>query len=269
MARSGTVRVARGTPQDHEALRWFSLARPDQMGAQVAVFRNRISGATWAKGTALGGCIGVAMAILVVLIAPPESSSAGPFVAFFLCVLLVDGILLALVLVARSYRHAVHEHGLVLTSPGSRTPEVVPWATLDPGRVFIPDSIRAHIRMPLASHRQRALFPPGLVINGWTNRPRGGPEIFEEFSSNYRYQPMPITSPFGWWQLSTGGDPRGMLETIESAMVADGYSASGLTDFALSRRVNARDMRTDPSLQAERALEDGVLGVPRRFRGST
>ena len=60
------------------------------------------------------------------------------------------------------------------------------------------------------------------------------------------------------------GDVGAFVRDLEAAMVADGYPAAGLTPFALSRSVDAGDLRRDPALQRERLLTDPVLGLPRR-----
>lgn len=248
-----------GTREDVEALAFFDGARPEQMGALVACFRGGVTGTMWAKAAVLGVVIGLMVSVLVLVFWPDERGSTVAMLSPVFVLGFVLTIVAVVALIARRYRHEVRRHGLVLRSLVGRA-EVVPWATVDPGRMFIGDSIRAATRMPLALHRQRAVFPPAVMVNGWTNRPRGSFEAFERFSGDYRYQPMPIDSPFGWWQLGVT-DVRSFLTVVESAMVADGYPATGLTRFVLSRRFTARDLRRDPRVPRERALEDPVLGL--------
>lgn len=250
---------AGGDPQDHESLAWFSGAAPQQMGACVTQFRGGFAGSVWAKGACLGIVCGLGVFVFALLAAPAHGLVVGS-VGLLLVLLLTAAILVAAALLARRYHHNVHQHGLVLTGPKGDV-HAIPWATVDPGRIFIATSTRAMTRMPLALHRQRAFFAPGVVLNGWTDRPKGTHAAFEAFSSGYRHQPMPKDSPFGWWQLGVA-DPRELLAAIESAMVADGYPAAGLTSFALSRRFAAGDLRRNPALQEERALTDPPIGLP-------
>lgn len=252
---------AGGTAQDHAVLAWFSAAGPAQMGPRRAAFRSGLTAAIWAKGVALGLGAGLVVALLV-LLAAPDGGAGAAFLGLVAVVLLVIAILVVLSVVARRYRHDVHAHGLVLSGPGGGV-EVLPWATVDPGRVLVGASTRSMTRMPVALHRQRAVFAPAVVLNGWTNRPTGSHQAFEAFSSGYRSQPQASDSPFGWWQLGVT-DPAAFLQAVEAAMVADGYPAAGLTPFALSRKVTARDLRRDPGLQRERLLTDPVIGLPRR-----
>ena len=235
------------------------------MGPRLARFRGGVTAIVWAKAALLTAVVSVAFLALLALLGPSGVSLTNVWVT-----LLSVGAVVALVmafsaLAAHMFRYDVHRHGLVLFAPplpgyGS-DPEVVPWATIDPGRTFIGMSVRSGIRMPVALHRQRATFPPAVMINGWTNRPRGRNEALEAFSGGYRYQPMPSGSPFGWWQIGVT-DPEAFLDAVEAAMVAEGYPAAGLVRFALGRKVRARDMRRDPSLQAERQLSDPVVGLP-------
>lgn len=249
-----------GTPQDHEALAWFSGARPEQMGPLLASFRSGVVAAVWAKVVLTVAGVSLALVALTVAADPSVERTIAAVLAVVGLAAVVVVVMIVVALVARRYRHDVHAHGLVLHGPMANE-QVIPWATIDPGRVFIGRTLRAITRMPAALGRQRAMFAPAVMVNGWTSRPQGSNEVFEQFSADYRYQPRPIDSPFGWWQLGVT-DPRSFLMAIESAMVADGYPAAGLTPFALSRRYTARDLRRDPRIQQERALEDPVLGLP-------
>lgn len=234
-------------------------ARAD--GPRLVRFRVLVTAEYWAKAALAGVDASIALMTLQALLGPDGLTltiAAGLVVAVFVVLALV---MIVYALGTRMYRHDVHRHGLVLHAPGRSGPEVIPWATIDPGRTFIGTTIRSGTRMPAALHRQRAAFPPVVMINGWTKQPRGGIEAVEAFTSGYIYRPMPTGSPFGWWQLGVR-DPGTFLAAIEAAMVADGHLAAGLTHFALGRKVTARDMRCDPSLQQERRLIDPVLGLP-------
>lgn len=254
-----------GTPADHEALAWFSSATPGRMGPLVARFRGGIGVGAWVRIVGVGLGVGVVLGVLVLLLAPGAAlvaAVAACAVTVVVAVLAATGALLA----ARRYRYDVHAHGLVLRGLRGGY-DVLPWASLDPGRVFIARSVRAMTRMPIALHRQRAAFPPGVVLNGWTNSPTGTHEAVEAFAGGYRYQPTAGETPFGWWQLGVT-DPAALLGAIEHAMVADGYAAAGLTPFALSRRYSAGDLRRDPTIQRERQLTDPVIGLPTAARPS-
>ena len=250
-----------GTPQDHEALAWFSGATPEHMGPRVAGFHGCLTARAWASSLALCAVVVVTLGLLVALLSPE-----GPSVGLLLGVACtVGGIFFAIMVLvwalARATRQDVHQHGLVVRGAWGRR-EAIPWATIDPGRIFISKTVRSMTRMPLALHRQQAVLPPGVVVNGWTDRPLGSFPGLEAFSQGYRYQPAPSETPFGWWQLGTT-DPETFLRAVEAAMVADGYPAAGLTPFVLARRVTATDLRRAPELQRERMLTDPVLGLPR------
>lgn len=248
-----------GTPADHEALARFASATPEQMGPALARFRGGITAGASLRVVLLGLTAGVVLGALVLLLAPGEALVPA-VAAFVLAVVVAVVAAVAALLAARRYRYDVHAHGLVLRGLRGGY-DVIPWATLDPGRVFIARSVRAMTRMPVALHRQRAAFPPGLVLNGWTNRPTGTHEVVEAVSGGHRYQPMASDTPFGWWQLGVA-HPAALLGAIEQAMLADGYAAAGLTPFALSRRYSAGDLRRDPTIQRERRLADPAIGLP-------
>lgn len=204
-----------GTPQDHEALAWFSGATPEHMGPRLAGFHGGLTARAWTSSLALCAVVVVALGLLVALLSPE-----GPSVGLLL--------------------------GVACTAGG----------------IFLAMTVRSMTRMPLALHRQQAVLPPGIVVNGWTDRPLGSMPALEAFSQGYRYQPAPSETPFGWWQLGAT-DPEAFLRAVEAAMVADGYPAAGLTPFVLARRVSASDLRRAPELQRERMLTDPVLGLPR------
>lgn len=154
----------------------------------------------------------------------------------------------------------MHQHGLVLRSVGG-SPQVVPWASLDPGRAFVADSPRAVLRVPTTLQRQRAPVFPAVVVSGWCSRPQGGNRLVEAVAGDVQYRPRAGGSPFGWWQLGVG-DPARLLAEMEAAMTADGYPATGFARYVLGRRFTARDLRRHPVITAERELTDPVVGLP-------
>lgn len=251
-----------GTSQDHEALAWFASAQPQQMGPLVRSFRGGIAGRAWWRSLGTMLAFAAFLTVIALVAAPAETRASVIPGVLVLAVAVWAFVMVCAWATARLQRTAVHAHGLVVSAPGSG-PEAIPWATIDPGRIFVATTVRAMTRMPVALYRQQAVLPPGVVINGWTKRPLGGSLLAENLSSGYRYQPTPSDAPFGWWQIGAT-DPQALLSTIEAAMVADGYPAAGLTPFVLSRAVTARDLRREPALQAERGVTDPVIGLPAR-----
>lgn len=253
---------AGGTEADHEALARLSAAMPEQMGPRVASFRGGLTAGAWGRALALMLAVYVALVPLDILAgqgSPDPVRWLAMCAVFTACYL---PLLLVVLFLARRHHQDVHVHGLVVRGAWGAA-EAIPWASIDPGRIFIATTVRAMTRMPLALYRQQAVLPPGVIINGWTQRPQGRHAVFEAFSAGYRYQPQPGASPFGWWQLGVT-DPARFLASIEQAMLADGYRVAGLTPFVLSRQVSGTDLRRDPAMQAERALTDPVIGLPQR-----
>lgn len=176
-----------GTAHDHEATAWFSSARPEQMGPRLVRFRVPVAAEYWAKAALVGVAASIALMTLQALLGPDgltPTIAVGLVVAVFVVLALV---MIAYALGTRMYHHDVHRHGLVLHASGGSSLDVIPWATIDPGRTFIGTTIRSGTRLPVTLHRQRAAFPPVVMINGWTNRPRGGIEAVETFTSGYIY----------------------------------------------------------------------------------
>ncbi|WP_337059733.1 hypothetical protein [Kineococcus sp. G2] len=142
-------------------------------------------------------------------------------------------------------RHRVCEHGLVLGFRG-RSRYVVPWSTLDPGRVRVvhraPLIGRHRDESPSSPHYRTGLLTTrALAVNGL------------DTAGAHR-------SPFTWWVLGTRR-PQRLAEAIEAAMVADGYAAQGLAERARRQAVVARWGRPAREPLPERAATDPVLGV--------
>ena len=57
-----------GTPQDHEALAWFSGATPEHMGPRVAGFHGGLTARAWASSLALCAVVVVTLGLLLSLI---------------------------------------------------------------------------------------------------------------------------------------------------------------------------------------------------------
>ena len=106
----------------------------------------------------------VTLGLLVALLSPE-----GPSVGLLLGVACtVGGIFFAIMVLvwalARATRQDVHQHGLVVRGAWGRR-EAIPWATIDPGRIFIAKTVRSMTRMPLALHRQQARAQQGVALS--------------------------------------------------------------------------------------------------------
>ena len=164
-------------------------------------------------------------------------------------------------------RHRVCEHGLVL---GSRTRSryVVPWSSVDPGRVRVvrrsnfvarladmpPSS--PHYRVGMVSGTALALNGLDSAVDGWRHVP-GILEVTDARTPGSRWR----RTPFVWWLLGTRR-PEDLVRAIEDAMVADGYDAHGLADRALAQERTLRFGADDrPHPFPVREATDPVVGV--------
>jgi len=184
--------------------------------------------------------------------------------------LLMTGVWLFWVLVLAGVglieRHRVCEHGLVL-GWRTRSRYVVPWSSLDPGRVRVvrrsnllsripgmpPSS--PHYRVGMVSGTALALNGFDSAVEGWLQVP-GMLEVTDARSPGSRWR----RTPFVWWFLGTRR-PERLVRAIEDAMVADGYPAQGMADRALAQ---ARTLRWNPGTEhpfPAREATDPVLGV--------
>lgn len=152
-------------------------------------------------------------------------------------------------------RHRVCEHGLVLGFR-KRSDYVIPWATVDPGRIRVGKRMGLLGRrpeLPQTSPRYRVgVFAlDGVVVNGLDSAVR---------SSWSALDPDPVRTPFAWWLLATRRAPD-LLAAIERAMVADGYPAGGL---AARARAQAFTVGWTPAARSPippRLGTDPVIGV--------
>lgn len=222
-----------GTDEDHAVLESWAAATPADMGPVRVRFRGGVHGRVWTKGALLTLDLGLALGLLRALVGSPEGMTRDILAIFVGVAALVGVALLALVLVARRRRHDVHRGGLVLRATADAPAAVVPWASVDPGRVFIAPTTATATR-PVAAYVQRAVRPPAAVVNGAV-RGRGG--------------------PFGWWQMGVT-DPVAVLVAMESAMVAEGYPAQEMASRALFRETTLRAMGKDAATALDRALGD-------------
>lgn len=163
-------------------------------------------------------------------------------------------------------RHRVCEHGLVL-GWRTRSRYVVPWSSLDPGRVRVvrrsnllgrlpgmpPSS--PHYRVGMVSGTAVALNGFDSAVDGWLHVP-GMLEVTDARTPGSRWR----RTPFVWWFLGTRR-PERLVRAIEDAMVADGYPAHGMADRALAQERTLRwNPGTDDPFPARQAT-DPVIGV--------
>ncbi|WP_156374163.1 hypothetical protein [Cellulomonas sp. Leaf334] len=163
-------------------------------------------------------------------------------------------------------RHRVCEHGLVVGFR-TRSKYVIPWSTIDPGRVRVvrrPLLLGRREEMPTSSPHYRvgwlstrAVAVNGLdtAIDGWTRVPGLlGVTDAAELGGRARI------TPFVWWLLGTQR-PRELLEAMEAAMVADSYPAQGMAERALRQTVTLPWRPTPVSPVPPRYAIDPVIGV--------
>ncbi|MCD5315481.1 hypothetical protein [Kineosporia babensis] len=150
-----------------------------------------------------------------------------------------------IMLTAISYKQRVHEHGLVL-GPRWLQPLIIPWETIDPGRVHIVDNFSAaghHSEFnSIKRSNQAGLADSGLALNGFNTA---------------TWDPV-----FTYWLLGTHR-PEKLAEAIEKAMVQAGYDAQGLAANAVRTRVRAsRSKKGTALMPTTRGPFDPPLGVP-------
>ena len=149
---------------------------------------------------------------------------------------------LVLVIAGAVDRHRVCEKGLLLGWRG-RTRDIVPWSTVDPGRVRVVERAgllgRRHDTPASSPHfRTGLLVTRALSVNGidsahggWVGIP-GLLGVTDPVAPGARAR----STIFVNWLLGTP-DPVRLARAIEDAMVAEGYPARGLADAAASRAV--------------------------------
>lgn len=163
-------------------------------------------------------------------------------------------------------RHRVCEHGLVVGFR-TRSTYVVPWESIDPGRVRVvrrPLLLGRRPEMPGSSPHYRvgwfstqavALNGLDTAIDGWRRVP-GLLGVTDAAQLGGRAR----ITPFVWWLLGTQR-PRALLEAIEEAMVADGYDAQGLAERAVRQTVTLPWRPSAHSPVPPRYPADPVIGV--------
>ncbi|KQR17330.1 hypothetical protein [Cellulomonas sp. Leaf334] len=227
-----------GGPDDASLDRLLAVAdqgRQD-MGAVRATFRSWPGTVFWILAAVVvlpWGALAVAL---------PEAQgrivAAAVGCTFLLFVALLVGVGVA-------ERHRVCEHGLVV---GMRTksPFVIPWSTIDPGRVRVVrrsnllgrlpgrTSSSPHFRHGAASGTALALNGLDSALGGWRHLP-GVVEVTDAVRPGSRAR----RTPFVWWYLGSR-HPERIARAVEDAMVADGYPAQDLTDRAVAQGCTLR-----------------------------
>jgi hypothetical protein len=228
----------------------------DDMGRVLASFRPWPTARVWLIQLALS------LVFLLPLLLPVQDSWA-----ISLTLLLGQwAMVLTFLLAGAVDHHRVCEHGLVL-GWRRRSTLVVPWSTLDPGRVRILERssiLGRYDRVPATGphFRQGFLTTRSLAVNGLDTALFGAfhvpglysaPDISDEAGTR--------PSPFVWWLMGCP-QPEKLARAIEEAMIADGYDAAGLAERAVANRVQLRwnpDQSLDPL--PPRAATDPVLGA--------
>lgn len=248
-----------GTDADHAVLASWSAATAEDMGPLLVRFRGGVHARLWTKGALLALDLGLALGLLRAFVGPQEDLTRDVLAILVGVVALVGAALLLLLLAARRRRYDVHRGGIVLRAAAGAPATVVPWASVDPGRIFItPSTATATGRV--ASRVQRAVRPPAAVVNG-SVRGSGGPNDTGAANAVLRHRPVSGDGPFGWWQIGVA-DPVAVLLAIESAMVGEGYPAAGTASCALFRETTLRGTGRDAASALDRAHGDPVIGVP-------
>lgn len=149
-------------------------------------------------------------------------------------------------------RVRVCEHGLRL---GFRGGLVVPYASIDPGRVYASRTtfLPRHVNIPTSG--ARGVAGPAVLLNG-----AAGPT----FAPNLAGAPRTGASPYGWYlvSLSSKRKRRRLLEALEHAMIADGQPAVGLAAAVRDlRTINPTFSTGGPRIVVDRLEGDPPLGV--------
>lgn len=231
----------------------------DDMGQELASFR-AVPG--W-KGTAFV-FLAPALVLSGLLVAPDATGRWIAVGAYFL-LLLATG---AFWVRGWLEKHRVCRHGLVL---GLRRQYVVPWSTIDPGRVRLlrrANFVQRHGIAPGPLLRPGETLGHALLVNGLDDTPTGHERIaFNERFLREGEQPDKYLTCFDRWFLA-GRHATSLVRAMEDAMVADGYPARGMADAVIARpvvvpfkhRQGPHDIPGE-HLSPMRAMTDPVLGV--------
>lgn len=167
-------------------------------------------------------------------------------------------------------KHRVCEHGLVLGYRRTgRSRYVVPWSSVDPGRIRTltrAQLVSRHPAMPSSSPHYRIGTGPlayrALAVNGLDSAQAGWlhiPGVLEPTDTVGRSRHR--STPYVWWLLGTPR-PERLAQAIEEAMVADGFAAQGLAARAREQHLTLSWRPTQHPLppRKPRAKALGVAG---------
>ena len=225
-----------GSPAADEHL--SSLSRGFASGRVLASFR------AWPSPAFIAWFIVPALivAVFAVIISPK------PFIA---AVPLGLGFGVASVFIIGGYldRHRICEHALVL---GHRGNQIIPFETIDPGRVYDARGLFLSRQLELPTMAVHGSTGPLLLINGLR-----GPM----FSANVAGAPASEPSPFGYYTVGARKQ-RAFLAELERAMVADGFTeAAGLTQSTFDLRSVRPTYAQSGPLVVDRGPHDPPLGT--------
>src|SRR5699024_5672330 len=141
-------------------------------GPVRASFRGGVHVRLWGRAALLALDLALVGALARTLLGPEAAVARDVGVIFLGAAVLVGLVLLVVLLRARRRRHDVHRGGLVLRASADTPAAVVPWASIDPGRIFITPSTTTATGWVIA-RAQRAVRAPAAVVNGSVLAPGG------------------------------------------------------------------------------------------------
>ena len=183
----------------------------------------------WRRMTVLAVDLWFVLALVRMVAGPRDHFVRDVGLLFFVTAAIVGALGLGMVVAARRRCYDIHRHGLAVRGPRGELEAIIPWARVDPGRILLrtpPRQVEAWTPGGLLDWAARPTF---VLISGWERRStdscdNGAPRTTEATGC-----------PPGWWHLGVT-DPVNLLTVLESAMIADGHAARGLTVSALSHR---------------------------------
>lgn len=233
-----------GSPEgDAELERWVDF-HDRQLGEQRALHRVPSPG----RPLVLLAAVGLMVLLLVtVMLAALGVLSTGVVVVIGAVAMLPVLVLAGVGLRSSARRDiSVHRHGLLVSG------RAVPFATMDPGRMYWATDLDAVRRVVTLNRRRVAVRGDVLLLNATDGS--SGEEDWRELEKPAERDVSPaadrMDTPFVWWCLGPR-DVGAFVTDLEAALVDDGYPAQGL-----ARR-----------LAASRGLPDGDgEAFPRRGR---
>lgn len=254
-----------GSDEADRALAAWVRMTPDQAGPIVATHRLSAEIGFLVRLAAIGGVVMLGFFLAVAFVA---AFLAGAETVLFLAalvavltlvVLVVAGLFVALIAVgAARVSVSVARHALIL-KVGSRL-RVIPYATMDPGRMRWITSPWGGRHFATLGHRRAFVGGDGLLICGTDEDERGLGFVLEAVFDPF-VTAKPVSTPYVWWYLGPR-DPRAFLSDMERAMVADGYPVQGLAEWVSAHRMTIPCRRTGQGF-GHRLIHEGVSWPPR------